>query len=137
MFNFTFNKDMQQIIKNKYLWVLLPHVITHVNKSSWAINHPLQPYLLPAISLLMTRHRFPRFINVNICSLKGFPGVSAGNESACNAGDPGSIPRSGRSPGEGNGNPLQYSCLENFMDRGACPGGLQLMGLQSWTQLSD
>ena len=38
---------------------------------------------------------------------------------ACNAGDPGSIPRSGRSPGEGNGYPLQYSCLENFMDRGA------------------
>ena len=36
--------------------------------------------------------------------------------SACNAGDPGSIPQSGRSPGEGNGNPLQYSCLENFID---------------------
>ena len=40
-------------------------------------------------------------------------------ESAYNAGDPGSIPGSGRSPGEGNGNPLQYSCLENSMDRGA------------------
>jgi len=40
-------------------------------------------------------------------------------ESACNAGDLGSIPGSGRSPGEGNGNPLQYSCLENSMDRGA------------------
>ena len=40
-------------------------------------------------------------------------------ESACNAGEPGSIPGSGRSPGEGNGNPLQYSCLENPMDRGA------------------
>ena len=39
--------------------------------------------------------------------------------SACNAGDPGSIPGSGRSPGEGNGNPLQYSCLENPMGRGA------------------
>ena len=39
--------------------------------------------------------------------------------SACNAGDPGSIPELGRSPGEGNGNPLQYSCLENPMDRGA------------------
>ena len=39
--------------------------------------------------------------------------------SACNVGDPGSIPGSGRSPGEGNGNPLQYSCLENPMDRGA------------------
>ena len=43
----------------------------------------------------------------------------SGKESACNAADSGSIPGSGRSPGEGNGNPLQYSCLENPMDRGA------------------
>ena len=48
----------------------------------------------------------------------GFPGGSDGKLSACNAGDLGSIPGSGRSPGEGNGNPLQYSCLENSMDRG-------------------
>ena len=50
---------------------------------------------------------------------KGFPGGSEGKASACNAGDPGLIPGMGRSPGEGNGNPLQYSCLENPMDRGA------------------
>ena len=49
----------------------------------------------------------------------GFPYSSVGKESACNAGDLGSIPRLGRSPGEGNGNPLQYSCLENPTDRGA------------------
>ena len=49
----------------------------------------------------------------------GFPHRSAGKESACNAGDPGLIPESGRSPGEGNGNPLQYSRLENPVDRGA------------------
>ena len=49
----------------------------------------------------------------------GFPGGSGGKVSACNAGDLGSIPGSGRSPGEGNGNLLQYSCLENSMDRGA------------------
>ena len=49
----------------------------------------------------------------------GFPDGSDGKESACNAGDPGLIPGLGRSPGEGNGNPLQYSCLENPMDRGA------------------
>ena len=48
-----------------------------------------------------------------------FPGGLEGKASACNAGDPGSIPGSGRSPGEGNGNPLQYSHLENPMDRGA------------------
>ena len=49
----------------------------------------------------------------------GLPRWFSGKESACNAGDVGSIPGSGRSPGEGNGNPLQYSCLENPMDRGA------------------
>ena len=48
-----------------------------------------------------------------------FPGSLDGKASAYNAGDPGSIPGLGRSPGEGNGNPLQYSCLENPMDRGA------------------
>ena len=51
--------------------------------------------------------------------LQGFPGGSDGEEFAYSAGDPGSIPESRRSPGEGNGNPLQYSCLENPMDRGA------------------
>ena len=51
--------------------------------------------------------------------LKGFPHSSVIKESACNAGDLGSIPGMGRSPEEGNGNPLQYSCLENLMDRGA------------------
>ena len=48
-----------------------------------------------------------------------FPDSSYGKESACNAGNAGSIPGLGRSPGEGNGNPPQYSCLENTMDRGA------------------
>ena len=50
----------------------------------------------------------------------GFPGGSAVKNPPANAGDAGSIPRLGRSPGEGNGNSLQYSCLENPMDRGAC-----------------
>ena len=49
----------------------------------------------------------------------GFPGASERKESAYNEGDPGSVPGLGRSLGEGQGNPLQYSCLENFMDRGA------------------
>ena len=49
----------------------------------------------------------------------GFPGDSDGKESTCNAGDPGLIPQLGRSQGEGNGNPLQYSCLENPTDGGA------------------
>jgi len=50
---------------------------------------------------------------------RAFPGGSDGEVSAYNAGDPRSIPGSGRSSGEGNGNPLQYSCLENPMDGGA------------------
>ena len=54
-----------------------------------------------------------------LCHLLGFPGGSESKESACNAGDLGSMPGSGRSPGEGNGYPFQYSCLGNAMDRGA------------------
>ena len=49
----------------------------------------------------------------------GYPGGSVVKNPPANAGDSGSIPGLGRSPGEGTGNPLQYSCLENFMDRGA------------------
>ena len=55
---------------------------------------------------------------VFVCVYEGFPGLS-GKESACNAGATGFIPGSGRSPGGQHGNPLQYSCLENLMDRGA------------------
>ena len=54
-----------------------------------------------------------------MCNNTCFPDGSGGKASACNAGDLGLIPELGRSPGEGNGNPLQYSCLENPMDRGA------------------
>ena len=56
---------------------------------------------------------------INLHFPDGFLGSSDGKDSACNAGDLGLIPGSGRSPGEGHGSPLQYSCLENSMDRGA------------------
>ena len=66
-----------------------------------------------------------------------FPGGSDGKASAYNAGDPGSIPGSGRSPGEGNGNPLQYPCLENPMDGGAlCPWGHKESDITEWTLVS-
>ena len=55
---------------------------------------------------------------MNIHITMEFSGSLVSKESACSAEDPRSIPGSGRSPGEGNGNPLQYSCLENLMDRG-------------------
>ena len=61
----------------------------------------------------------------------GFPGSSAGKESACNGGDLGLIPGLGRSPGGRHGNPLQYSCLENPHEQES--GGLLSMGSQSWT----
>ena len=68
--------------------------------------------------------------------LLGFPGGSDSKESACNVGDLGLIPGSGRFPGEGNDNPLQYSCLENSMDRGAW--GATVHGVtKSQTQLSN
>ena len=75
--------------------------------------------------------------NPNFCdSVRGCPGGSDGKEFACNAGDLGSIPRSGRSLGEGHGYPLQYSCLENPMDRGAWWATLHGVAT-SWTQLSN
>ena len=59
------------------------------------------------------------YLKINYIFWVGFPGGSDGKESACNAGDPSSTPGAGRSPEEGNGYPLQYSCPENSMDRGA------------------
>ena len=66
----------------------------------------------------------------------GFPGGSDGKEYACNAGDLGLIPRLGKSPGEGNGNPLQYSYLENIMDTGAWEATAHGVA-KSQTQLRD
>ena len=66
----------------------------------------------------------------------GFPDGSVGKESTGNAGDSGSRPGLGRSPGGGHGNTLQYSCLENLMDRGAWWVTVHRVA-KSWTQLSD
>ena len=71
-----------------------------------------------------------------MCQVKGFIGGSDGKVSACNAGDLGSIPGSGRSPGEGNGTPLQYSFLENPMNRGAWWATVHGVA-KSRTRLSD
>ena len=68
----------------------------------------------------------------------GLPRWLSSKESACNAGDAGdlgSIPGSGRSPGGGNGNPLQYSCLENLLDKGAWGGARVHRVVESWTGL--
>ena len=66
----------------------------------------------------------------------GFPGGSDGKESACNVGDLALIPGSGRSPGEGTGYPLQYSSLENSIDKGAWWATVHGV-TKKWTQMSD
>ena len=86
------------------------------------------------ISLLSVLFQFV-FLKL-IMTILGFSGGSDGTESACNAGELGLIPGSGRPPGEGNGNPLQYSCLENSMDRGAWQAAVYSVA-KSWAQLSN
>ena len=68
---------------------------------------------------IMVFSRSLLYFNCHFIKQTDFPGGSDGKASASSAGDPGSIPGSGRSPGKGNGNPLQYYCLENPMDKGA------------------
>ena len=84
---------------------------------------PFPAHCLEAITSV-TAPSSPPLLFLLLCAslegnTRGFPGGSDCKESACNEGDLGFTPEWGRSPGEGNGNPLQYSCLENSMDRGA------------------
>ena len=73
---------------------------------------------------------------LSLTLLKDFPGGSDSKESACNAGDPDSVPGLVRSPGEGNGNPLQYSCLETPMDREAWWSTVHWV-TKSWAVLNE
>ena len=87
---------------------------SHKNGNCFRLHHspsPIPPWEPKEVFSLS-------FCVINM-SLRGFPAGSVGRVSASNAVDPGSIPGSGRSPEEGNDNPFLYSCLENFMDRGA------------------
>ena len=81
-----------------------------VRKVSWKRERQPTPVFLP------TLHQKKE--GVGLKEIFGFSCGSVGKDSACNAENRGSIPRSGRSPGEGHGNPLQYSCLENSKDSG-------------------
>ena len=86
------------------------------------------------LCLKFSRQKPGLLIKTNV--IPGFPGGSASKESACNAGDLGVIPGLGRFPGEGNDNPLQYSCLDNPMDRGAWQATVHVFA-KSHTWLSD
>ena len=109
-------------------WALCPHM--HQRSHPWtfpeswtsdlttmkaSLSAPFQ--CLGTTALEVEWHRLP--LSDMGDEVLGFPWWISSKESACNAGDPGLIPESGRSPGEGHGNPLQYSCLENPTDRGA------------------
>ena len=103
-----------------------------------------RPFSMSASPFLLCKqvyqYYFSRFhVCINRCintQYLGFPGGSDSKESPCNAGDPGSIPGTGRSSGEWNGNLLQYSCLENSMDRGAWQAAVYSVA-KSWAQLSN
>ena len=77
-------------------------------------NGQCHPFLLNILPYYLNM-----YFSYHSMLIQGFPGGSDGKASACSVGDPGSIPGLGRSPGEQNGNPLQYSCLENSVDWGA------------------
>ena len=133
-------------------WPRVTSLWTREISDSMALQHekmgkwgPWKGRLLPEVSKWVTdssekRRRASRILLQSRKYQKnkpttGFPGGSDGKVSTCNMGGPSSIARSGRPPGAENGNPLQYSWLENLMDRGSW--WLQFMGSWSWTRLSN
>ena len=93
--------EQQTLLSWKYLMQFLWNIISQLS------------------SLVLINTRFKTWNLKHSLKHQGFPGGSDRKASACNVGDPGSIPGLGRSPGKGNGSPLQYSCLESPMDGGA------------------
>ena len=104
-----------------------------LNPQNTSTGRSLSVYLLLSVPVVLAY-----LLNLLLLRLRlmDFTGGSDGKESACNAGDPGSILGSGKSPGEGNGNPLQYSYLESSMDRGAWRATVHGVA-KSRAQLSD
>ena len=104
----------------------------------WKYDNSVFPLLFTDSSYFLILAYFVILVSFYgyLYQFKSFPGGSDGKPSACSAGDLGSTPGLGRSPGEGNGNPLQYSCLENPMDRGAWRATVHGVA-KSQTQLSN
>ena len=107
-------------------WIWFIHIHASLSNWTWSKKHIFREKKIPIIPLFPLISQFIVY----------FPGSSDSKESACNAGDPDLIPGSGRSSGDGNGYPLQYSCLENSMDRGAW-WAIVHEATKSQTQLSD
>ena len=93
--------------------------LLHCRKILYQLSHQGHPTDPASHSNSLSGNFSPLGLYKSLCLLPGFPGGSDGKVPAYSAGDPGLIPGLGISFGEGNGNPLQYSCLENPMDRGA------------------
>ena len=106
--------------------VTLQELVTQVRSESFLV-----------LSLPKNQSSDFKCMKTNVSGYSGFPGSSAGKESTCNAGDLGLIPELGRSPGRGQGNPLQYSCLENPMERGAWCATTVHRVTKRWTGLSN
>ena len=107
--DFTFNFHFHALEKE---------MATHSSILAWRIPGMGEPGGLPSMGSHRVRHDWSDLAAATAVMIKVFWGSSPGKESTCNSGDPGSIPGSGSSPGEGIGYPLQYSCLENFMNKG-------------------
>ena len=94
-------------------------MVAHSSILAWRIPWMEKPGRLQSTGSQRVGHDWVTSPSLIQSARSGFPSGSDGKESACSAGDPGSIPGSGSSPGEGNGNLLRYPCLKNSMDRGA------------------
>ena len=108
------------LFKSPVSWFIFWLVVCQLLRGGIKISGP-EPYIVKS-SVIVKSHKVGTMSQTSFDphhGNDGFPGGSDGKASACNLGDLGSIPGLERSPGEGNGNLLQYSCLENPMDRGA------------------
>ena len=127
-------QEEKEMTKDEVGWMVSPTQLTWVLVISGRWRWTGKPGVPQSMGLQRVRHDWATELNRNNC--EGLPDDSVSKESACNAGDTGSVPGSGRFPGGGNSNPLQYSYLENPMDRGAWQ--VIVYGVsKSRTQLND
>ena len=129
--NFTLTSTNPRIVPS-FTLPLKPFPWKQWGSSGLSMSCPFS--LLNALQQICCTGVYPSLVHNNIDTLlltMGLTGGSDSKEFVCNVGDPGFIPRSGRSPGEGNSNPLQYSCLENSLDN------TDHQVTKSWIQLSN